>query len=100
MLLPLPAPQLKKILVDENLITAERFDELLADAERKNQNLLEILVAEKIVDINYLNNAIANALGVPRVDFSARPLDKEVVKALPEEMARTRPVSYTHLTLP
>ena len=90
MRLPLPAPQLKKILVDENLITGERFDELLTDAERKNQSLLDILVAEKVVDINYLSNAISRALGVPRVDFATQKMDNEIVKSLPEDMARAR----------
>jgi type IV pilus assembly protein PilB len=92
MRLPLPAPQLKKILVDENLIAAERFDELLTDAERKNQSILDVLVGEKIVDAAYLSNAISNALGVPRVDFATQKIDKEIVRSLPEDMARARQV--------
>src|SRR6185312_7803720 len=92
MRLPLPAPQLKKILVDENLIAADRFDELLADAERKNQSILDVLVGEKVVDAAYLSSTISNALGVPRVDFATQKIDKEVVRSLPEDMARSRQV--------
>ena len=44
---------------------------LLAEAERKNQNIIDVLAAEKIADANYLSNLIAKALGVPRVDFDA-----------------------------
>lgn len=85
---PLPPDQLKKLLMDEGLITAERFDALVEDAERKNQNLVDVLVAERVADINYLNNVIAKALGVERIDLSASMIEKDVMKLLPEGMAR------------
>ncbi len=88
--LPLPAQQLKKLLVTENLLTAERFDALQKEAERKNQNLIDTLVAAGVAEADYLANAIAKLLGVERVDFSATPLDKETVKLLPENVARER----------
>jgi type II secretory ATPase GspE/PulE/Tfp pilus assembly ATPase PilB-like protein len=85
---PLPPDQLKKLLMDEGLITADRFDDLLADAERKNQNLVDVLVAERVADIGYLNNVIAKTLGVSRIDLSASMIDKDVMKLIPEATAR------------
>jgi type IV pilus assembly protein PilB len=90
MQLPIPLDQLKTLLIADGLVTPERFDELAAEASRKNQSLLDVLVAEKIVEANYLNNIIAKALGVERVDFSVTTLNKEVVKTLPEDVARSR----------
>ena len=49
-------------------------------------------VSEKIADANYLGNLVAKALGVPRVDFSIKPIDEAIVKSLPEDVARTRQV--------
>ena len=92
MRLPLPAPQLKKILIDENLITSDRFDEIFEDAKRKNQSVLGVLVAEKIADEKYLNDLVAKALGVEVADFSVKVLDKETVRMLPEDVARQRQV--------
>jgi type IV pilus assembly protein PilB len=92
MRLPIPADQLKKLLTDQSLISAERFDELAMEGERKNQNLIDILISEKIADAGYLGNLIAKTLGVPRVDFNERNLDAEVVKDLPEDLARARQV--------
>lgn len=92
MKLPLPADQLKKMLVSENLIAPERFDELQDEADRKNQSIIDILVSEKIVEGSYLSDLIANALGVPRVDFSVKQLDKDTVKLLSEDVARQRQV--------
>jgi type IV pilus assembly protein PilB len=90
MKLPLPADQLKKLLVGENLIAPEKFDELLEEADRKSQSVIDILISEKIVEGNYLNDLIATNLGVPRVDFSVKKLDKDTVKLLNEDVARQR----------
>jgi type IV pilus assembly protein PilB len=92
MRLPLPPQQIKKMLVDENLIAGDRFDALLAEAERKNQSIIDILVSEKIADANYLIGLISKALGVPRVDFNEEKIDSEIVKMLPEDIARARQV--------
>lgn len=90
MSLPLPAPQLKRILMSEGLITAERFDALFGEAERKNQSMLDLLVSQNIVDRNYLGNLVAKALGVERADLSQ--IDREVVKVIAEDIARQRQV--------
>jgi len=92
MKLPISPDQLKKLLVEQNLIAPERFDELYQEAERKNQSVIDILVSEKIVERNYLSDLIASLLGVPRADFSVRPLDKDIVKLLAEDTARQRQV--------
>lgn len=65
---------------------------LSREAERKNQNLLDLLVASGVADAGYLADVVARALGVPRVDFAKIPLDKEIVRVLPEEVARRRQV--------
>jgi type IV pilus assembly protein PilB len=92
MRLPLPAPQIKKLLVDEGLISAEKFDELFAEAERKNQNILDVLISGQFAAADYLNDLIANALGVPRVDFTSRKVQSDIVRLIPEDVARQRRV--------
>jgi type IV pilus assembly protein PilB len=90
MKLPIPADQLKTLLVEQNLIAPERFDELLQEADRKTQSVLDILVSEKIVDRNYLSDLIAKTLGVPRVDFTIQKIDNDIVKLITEDIARQR----------
>lgn len=90
MKLPISPDQLKKLLVDQNLVAPERFDELYKEADRKNQSVIDILVSEKIVEHNYLNDLIASLLGVPRADFTVKPVDKAMVKLLDEGTARQR----------
>ena len=90
MRLPLPAPEIKKMLVNEGLISAEKFDELYTEAERKNQNVMDVLISQKFVAADYLGELIANVLGVPRVDFTMRKVDTTLVQLLPEDVARQR----------
>ena len=89
---PLPPEQLKKLLIDEGLITDERFESLRADAERKGQGIVDVLVAERVADVGYLNNVIAKALGVSRIDLSASMINKDVMKLIPEATAREHQV--------
>jgi type IV pilus assembly protein PilB len=90
MRLPLPAEQLKQLLVTENLISPEQFDALLAESERKDQSILDVLASTKVVDQRYLNTLIAKVLGVGRADFGDMPIDNAVVKLIPESIARER----------
>jgi len=90
--LPIPIGQLKRKLVQEGLIAEDRFDSLLTEAERKNQNILDVLVSEKVAGSDYLSGMIAAALGVERADLANRQIDEKIVKLLSEDIARQRQV--------
>lgn len=88
--LPVSLPQLKNKLVQDNLISSERFDELVAEAERKNENILDVLTFERIVAEDYLNDFFASSLGVEIADLSSKTIDEKAVRMLPEDIARQR----------
>jgi type IV pilus assembly protein PilB len=90
MRLPLPPEQLKQLLVAENLLSPEQFDTIFTEAQRKDQNVLDVLVSLKIADKRYLGGLVAKVLGVERVDFGERPIDNAIVKLIPEAVARER----------
>ncbi len=92
MRLPIPVSQLKKKLIQGNLITPERFDALVEEGDRKNQNIIDILVSQKIAEAYYLNNLLATSLGVELADLSIRPIDEKMVRMLAEDIARQRQV--------
>jgi type IV pilus assembly protein PilB len=92
MRIPVPSPQLKRRLVEEGLITSERYDALYAEADRKSQSILDVLVSEGVVGSEYLGDLVAKMLGVGRVNLRLRPLDKNLVELLSEDIARKRQV--------
>jgi type IV pilus assembly protein PilB len=92
MSLPIPSEELKAKLIEENLITSERFDALKGEADRKGQSLLALLASEKVADLLYLTDTIASLLGVALADLGTRDIDEEVLKLIPENVARERQV--------
>jgi type IV pilus assembly protein PilB len=90
--LPIPPEQLKSQLVAEGLVTPERFDALRAEADRKDQSLLDLVASERIADKAYLENMVAGMLGVSLANLGARKLNEEVLRMLPEDVARQRQV--------
>ena len=92
MKLPVPLPRLQQILVSDGLITPELFQEIVSDAERKGQDVLDILISRRVADANYLGDLIAKELGVERADFSSMPINKDTVKLVNEEVARQRQI--------
>ncbi|MBI2888641.1 MAG: type II/IV secretion system protein [Candidatus Liptonbacteria bacterium] len=92
MKIPIPSPQLKRRLIEENLIAPERYDAFYAEADRKNQNILDVLVSEGVVASEYLGDLVAKMLGVGRVNLRVQPLDKNLVELLSEDIARQRQV--------
>src|SRR3989344_5816401 len=91
-LLPISVEKLKNKLVAEGIITAEMFDILKADSERKNQDFLDTLVSENVITNDYLNDYIAVTLGVKRADLQEKGVDDQAVRLLPEDMSRQRQV--------
>ena len=92
MKLPIPVEQLKSRLLEENLVTEERFDELKESADRKNQDIAEVLISEQIADERYLYEFFASSLGVELADLGSRELSEPVVTLLSEDVARNKEV--------
>ena len=90
MTLPIPPNQLREKLIQENLITTERFDELAKEATHKGQNLIDVLVSERVVQKDYLMGILANFLGVEIANLGTRGIDETALKLLSEPVARTR----------
>ena len=89
---PLPPEQLKKLLVEDGLVSGERFDAIVEEAKRKNQNIVDVLVAEHVAEVGYLDDLIAKTLGVDRIHLSLDTIDKATLKLLSETIARERQV--------
>src|SRR3989344_7105198 len=90
--LPISITQLKNKLVQESLISPEKFDAIAEESERKNESVIDKLISEKIGERGFLNQFIAETLGVEVADLSVEGVDEKVVKALTEEIARQRRV--------
>lgn len=81
---------MKDILLRAGLVDEVLFERIKTEADRKQQSFADLLIAQGIINKEYLHLLIARALGVERVNFSLVHLDEDILRLLPEELARRR----------
>jgi len=86
----IPRDKLKELLMSDGLITSENFNEAAKEAERLGQGVGEILTSQNIITQDYYNNLLSRYLGVPVVNINTRSVDKNLLKLLPEAIAREK----------
>src|SRR5438094_8896 len=89
-MISLPPQKLKEILVGSGFVSPESFDLISAEAERKRQNIFDIITSQGIVNKDYLMTLIADSLGVKRINLSSKTINEGALKLLPEDVARRR----------
>jgi type IV pilus assembly protein PilB len=81
--------QLKAFMLDADLIEEEKFDALLKKAEKEGKRIEEVLIEEKVLSEEQLAKLEAYILGIPYVALEKETIDEEVLKIIPETIARS-----------
>jgi len=81
--------QLKAFMLDAGLITSEKFDQCLKEAKEKGKRVEEILVSQGIIEEEELKKLEAYILGIPFVNLEKEIVPPEVLKIIPEPIARS-----------
>jgi type IV pilus assembly protein PilB len=81
--------QLRSFLLDAGLISGEDFDKIYQEAKKKNKKIDDLLVSKGIIPQEKLIRLEAYILGVPFVDLEGEKIDLEVLKIIPEPIARS-----------
>jgi type IV pilus assembly protein PilB len=81
--------QLKAFLLDAGFITEEQFEKILERAKKNQQEIEDILVTEKILSPEQLIKMKAYLLGIPFVDLEKEIIPPEILKIIPEPIARS-----------
>lgn len=81
--------QLKAFLTDSGLVNEEQFDECLKEAKQRQQKVEDILVAKNLVKREDLTRLEAYILGIPFVNLEKEKIAPEVLKIIPEPIARS-----------
>ncbi len=76
-------------MLDANLIEEIQFDEALGKAERENKKIEDILVNEELIKQDDLIKIEAYILGIPYVALEEEIIAPEILKIIPEPIART-----------
>ena len=81
--------QLKSFLLDANIVNESQFKEIKKRAEKTGQKIGDILVAEKFISESDFIKLEAYILGIPFVDLEKESISPDILKIIPEPIART-----------
>lgn len=88
----LASTDLKKILVDQKIMQEGDFGKLEKEAQEKKQPLGNYLVVRKIITEDRLARLVSEFLRVPLVDLTQEKIPQDVLKIIPEPIARRHQV--------
>jgi len=81
--------QLKAFLLDAKLVGEDQFEKAKKTAEKNNQKIGDILVSEGLITQEKLLKLEAYILGIPFIDLEKEQIDIDVLKIIPEPIARS-----------
>jgi type IV pilus assembly protein PilB len=84
----LNSDELKQLLVDNNVATAEKLDEIAKLANQSKESFLDVLYQKKIINEIGFSQLYAKAVGVEFVELGALTIPKELLDKIPERVAK------------
>lgn len=80
--------EIGQMLVSEGFITERQLDKAKADSIRRNESLRKVLVGMGFVSDKDIVESLGKQMGVSFVDIDNMTLDTELVKSIPEHLAK------------
>jgi type IV pilus assembly protein PilB len=84
--------QLKAFLLDAKLVSEKQFDKALKTAQEAGQRVEDILLEQHLITREKLIKLEAYILGIPFVNLEKEKIDENVLKMIPEPIARSHNV--------
>lgn len=84
--------ELKNLLIQNQLITETEFQKVVQEAKRTEKDVIDYLVSLGYLTRDYYAELLAQYLKTERVKLIGKPIPKEVLNLIPEEIARTKNV--------
>lgn len=80
--------EIGKLLLDEGFITQRQLDKAQSDAARRNEPLQKVLVSMGFVSDKDVVESLGRQMGFAFADVESLSLDPELVKSIPEHLAK------------
>lgn len=91
-MISLPVQQIKEMLLQAGIVDAAAFDAMKVEADRKRQNVVDLLISQGLLNKDYFFSLLAKTLGFERVNLGVEKIDEDVMRIIPEEIARQRKI--------
>lgn len=80
--------QLKAFILDSGLVSAENMNKAAEEAQKTGKPIRDILLNSEYLKEEELNRLQAYILGIPFVDLSRTTIDPQILRIVPEPIAR------------
>lgn len=84
----LKADELKQLLIDNNVSTKEKLDEIAKLADQSKESFLDVLYQKKVITETEFSKLYAKSVGVEFVELGALTIPKDLLDKLPERVAK------------
>ena len=88
----IPVQKLKEMIINEGLITADVFDEIVKEDQRLNQKVEDILVSRGIISTDYFYALVSRYIGIELANLASASIDESVLALLSLDLARQKGV--------
>lgn len=86
--MPIPNTTVIELLKNAKKLTPEQLSELESEATDEKANLEELVVKKNLTTDAELTKLFADEIGVPYTEINVKELDKEILKQIPENIAK------------
>lgn len=87
-MIKLPPERLKDLLIKENILDESTFQVLAFEAQRKKQNITDLIISQNLINRDYLLTLISKSLNVERIKLTPENINEEVIYLLSEDLSR------------
>lgn len=84
----LKSEDLKKLLIDNNVATQEKLDEVAKLAEQSKEPFLDVLYQKKVITEVEFSKLYAASIGIEFMEIGALTIPKDLLEKLPERVAK------------
>lgn len=91
-MISLPLAKLKEILVKSNIVSEETIDGLYEEAERRKQNVIDLVISEGLIKEDSFYDLLAKSFGVQRINIGAIKIDEDVLRLIAQDVAERKKV--------
>lgn len=84
----IPDKTVKELLLNSGKISADKFAALEEQANTEKLSLQELVTRSNLVTDSELTSLFAEDIGIPYTEINTKELDREVLKQIPEKIAR------------
>lgn len=84
--------KLKQTLIKNKILSAEDYEKYLEKSQDEKTELIDFLIAEKIIKGEKIYQAIAKELGLPFIDLKEKTVPKDILLIIPEPIATSHQI--------